>query len=99
MQAAPGWVDDFRLQVAARSPRLAECFVGLDKPGALRWTAAVNAKSGAVADHQIESVPPSPELQRGQHDCVVRILSNPNYTLRALQEEALPKSIALVIEF
>ncbi|MFL5320118.1 MAG: hypothetical protein ACJ790_10725, partial [Myxococcaceae bacterium] len=50
---APSWLDDFRLQVSARSPRLAECFKGSDRPGALRWTAAVNAESGTVSDHEL----------------------------------------------
>ncbi|APS00767.1 hypothetical protein [Pajaroellobacter abortibovis] len=31
-----------RLQVVARSPRIAQCLIGMDKPGALRWTSFVN---------------------------------------------------------
>lgn len=98
-QAPAAWLDDFRLQVAARSPRLAQCFTGTDKPGALRWTAALNADSGAVSDHQIEPIAPSGELKREQYDCLTRILSDPRYKLKPAVSEVLPDTIALVIEF
>src|SRR5262249_47730559 len=32
----PPWLDAFLLQVSARSPRIAECFTGSDRPGVLR---------------------------------------------------------------
>lgn len=97
--APPDWLEDFRLQVAARSPRLAQCFTGTDRPGALRWSASVNPESGAVSDHEAEPVGPGPELRREQRDCVVRTLSTPPYRLSARQRQELPTRISLVLEF
>ena len=98
-QAPPTWLDDFRLQVSARGPRLAQCFTGTDRPGVLRWTASVNPESGAVADHELEPLGPGAELKREQRDCVVRVLSSPTYRLNAPQAQVLPNRISLVIEF
>ena len=98
-RAAPNWLDDFRLQVAARSARLARCFTGAEKPGALRWTTSVNPDSGAVADHEIEPLGPGAELQGEQRQCVVQALANPAYKLAESQKQALPDRISLVIEF
>ncbi|WNG44442.1 hypothetical protein F0U60_10220 [Archangium minus] len=98
-QAPPTWLEDFRLQVAARSPRLAQCFTGTDRPGVLRWTASVNPESGAVADHELEPLGPGAELKREQRDCVVRALSSPTYRLSSQQAQVLPNRISLVIEF
>ncbi|WP_224367849.1 hypothetical protein [Hyalangium versicolor] len=98
-RASPDWIDEFRLQVAARSPRLAQCFTGSDRPGSLRWTASVNPRSGAASDHELEPVGASAELRPEQRDCVVRALSNPPYRLTAPQEESLPQRVGLVIEF
>jgi hypothetical protein len=98
-RASPAWIDEFRLQVAARSPRLAQCFTGLDRPGTLRWTASVNPRSGAASDHELEPIGASGALRREQHECVVRALSNPSYRLTAPQGESLPQRISLVIEF
>ena len=98
-QAAPTWLDDFRLQVSARGPRLAQCFTGTDRPGVLRWTSSVNPESGAVADHELEPLGPGAELKREQRDCVVRVLSSPTYRLSAPRAQVLPNRISLVIEF
>lgn len=97
--ASPTWIDEFQLQVAARSPRLAKCFTGIDRPGALRWSASVNPTSGAVSDHELEPVGVSVDLSPEQRECVVRVLSSPNYKLTAPEKEALPNRISLVIEF
>jgi hypothetical protein len=101
--ATPSWLDEYRLQVAARSPRLAECFTGAERPGALRWSASVNAASGAVSDHGLEPVGPGPSVQDSQRECVLRVLSNPPYKLNVPKEEAeqqkLPRRISIVIEF
>lgn len=97
--AAPTWIDEFQLQVAARSPRLAQCFTGIDRPGALRWSASVNPQSGGTADHELEPVGFSTELSPEQRECVVKVLSSPVYKLTAPQKEALPNRISLVIEF
>lgn len=98
-RASPDWIDEFRLQVAARSPRLAQCFTGSDRPGTLRWTASVNPRSGAASDHELEPIGASAELRREQRECVVGALSSPLYRLTAPQGESLPQRVSLVIEF
>lgn len=97
---APKWLDDFRLQVAARSPRLGACFTGTERPGALRWTTAVNPESGAVSDHLIEPLGTGGDLQNEQRTCVIRALSAPAYRLgAAAQKQGLPNRVSIVIEF
>lgn len=98
-RAPPSWLDDFRLQVAARSPRLSECFTGSVRPGALRWTSAVNAKSGTVSDHLIEPQGEGPGLQFDQIKCLQNVLTNPPYKLAAEQQASLPERVGIVIEF
>lgn len=107
-KAPPSWLEEFRIQVAARSPRLAECFKGSDRPGALRWTAAVNAESGAVSDHELEPLGTGSGgwgvmIGSEQRACLLRALSNPPYRLRAprtaAEKEALPNRVSIVIEF
>jgi hypothetical protein len=98
-RASAVWIDEFRLQVAARSPRLAQCFTGSDRPGTLRWTASVNPRSGAVSDHELEPVGASAGLRPEQHACVVSALSSPPYRLTAPEGESLPQRVGLVIEF
>lgn len=96
----PAWVEAFRLQVAARSQRLAQCFVGASKPGVLRWKASLTAETGAVFDHHLEAVAPSEELTAEQQRCVVNVLSNPGYSKLATTYAAvLPESVSLVLEF
>ncbi|WNG58351.1 hypothetical protein F0U59_29125 [Archangium gephyra] len=92
-------MDDFRIQVAARSPRLAQCFSGTERPGALRWTAAVNAASGSVSDHALEPVGTGGELSGKQRDCVQGVLSSPGYRLKPEQKQDLPGRVSIVIEF
>lgn len=98
-RAGPPWLEDFRLQVAARSGRLAQCFTGSERPGALRWSTAVDPESGAVADHEVEPVGPSAELSLDQRRCLVGVLSDPVYRLTDQQKQGLPSRISLVIEF
>ena len=95
----PSWLEEFRLQVAARSPRLAQCFTGSDRPGALRWTTAVNGQSGAVSDHGLEPVGTGGDLDGKQRECVLKVLSDPKYRLPSQSEATLPQRISLVIEF
>lgn len=96
----PAWVEAFRLQVAARSQRLAQCFVGASKPGVLRWKASLTAETGAVFDHHLEAVAPSEELTAAQQRCVVNVLSNPSYgKLATTYAAVLPESVSLVLEF
>lgn len=96
----PAWVEAFRLQVAARSRRLSQCFSGAAKPGALRWTAAINPDTGAVSDQKLEALPPSDDLTPAQRVCVVQVLSTPRYaSLVAAQAQSLPDNVSLVLEF
>jgi len=99
LREAPPWMDEYRLQVAARSVRLAKCFEGEARPGALRWIASVDPKSGAVSDHVIEPAGPGNELKRDQRECLLAALSSPPYRLTAAGEQALPDRVGLVIEF
>jgi hypothetical protein len=98
-RAAPGWLTEFRLQVAARSQRLAQCFRGAEGPGALRWTTSVNPESGAATDHELEPVGPHADLSREQRDCVVQVLTQPPYRIGAPRDQALPDRVSLLIEF
>jgi hypothetical protein len=98
-QPVPAWLDDFRLQVAARSARLAQCFTGSDRPGALRWSTSVNPENGAVSEHELEPVGQAAEIGGEQRACVLGVLSSPAYRLTEEQKQGLPKRISLVIEF
>lgn len=94
------WLDAFRLQVAARSPRLAECFQGTERPGALRWACAVNPDSGAVSDQSLEPLGASVELTREQRACLVRVLASPPYkSLTTSTGQPLPNRVSMIIEF
>lgn len=95
----PGWVDEFRMQVAARSPRLAQCFVGTDRPGALRWTSLVSLSTGAVGNHDFDPMGASASLSRAQLDCLEKVLSSPPYSLQGAVAEGLPERVSLVLEF
>jgi len=93
------WIGAFRMQVAARGPRLAECFVGADRPGALKWTASVEPTQGRVSDHLLEPTLMSDGLTREQQSCAADVLSEPTYTLDADGERATPARVSMVIEF
>ena len=92
------WIDAFRLQVAARSPRLAECFVGADQPGTLKWTVSVEPGSGRVSDHELEPTLDSADLTSEQRACVLGVLSDPPYRLGGA-ERSTPSRIGMAIEF
>lgn len=94
----PPWLAQFRLQVAARSPRLATCFNGVEKPGALRWTALVHARSGRVSESELEPALRGAELEDAQVECLVRGLSEPPYQLDA-GDESEARRVSLVFEF
>ena len=89
------WLAAFRLQVSARSPRLAACFVGTDGPGRLKWTTTVEPTQGVVSDHVLEPVLQSPELTGEQRGCVLEVLEEPRYHLAAGEGSR----VSLVIEF
>ena len=98
-RAVAGWVEQFQIQVVARSPRLAECFVGVDRPGALRWTCALNADSGAVSEHELEPVGAEVNVTAAQRQCVLDVLSKPGYALTDVPKQGLPQRIGFVLEF
>ncbi len=93
------WLAEFRMQVAARSPRLAECFTGIEQPGALRWTTSVEPVSGQVSEHDLEPTLASMELSRSQRECVIAVLVEPTYRLPTDGERSTPARVGLVIEF
>ena len=95
----PVWLDSFRLQVLSRSPRLAECFKGAERPGALRWSGAVSGAAGTVAEHSVEAVGGTYELSAEQRTCLVQVLSSPRYQLAPASTDDLPERVGLVIEF
>ncbi len=90
------WVASFRMQVAARSTRLAGCFVGTTRPGVLRWTALVDPVTGRVTDHELEPVLQSDQLTSAQRDCVLGVLEEPAYKIDA---EGGASRVGMVIEF
>ena len=96
----PTWIDAFRMQVAARSPRLARCFEGAERPGQLKWRVAVEPVSGQVSDSELEPMLLSDDLTRIERDCVMSVLSDPPYALKGDEEDpTLPTRVGLVIEF
>jgi hypothetical protein len=94
-----GWLDVFRLQVAARSPRLAACFNGTDRPGALKWTSLVSLQTGAVGSHEFEPLGLAAEVSETQLTCLKEVLSKPGYRLGDEDVEGLPERVSLVLEF
>lgn len=97
--APPLWLTSLRIQVAARSPRLAECFEGTTRPGTLRWSVAVDPDHGVVSDHEIEPTLAGQQLSTKQRRCVLGVLADPPYRLATGDEPATPTRVALVIEF
>ncbi|NCG22414.1 MAG: hypothetical protein GWP91_25645 [Rhodobacterales bacterium] len=95
----PPWIASFRMQVAARSPRLAECFVGTVTPGRLKWTSSVEPHDGHVSDHLLEPVLTSADLTRQERECVLDVLADPAYRLEVGEERATPSRVGIVIEF
>jgi hypothetical protein len=98
-QLPPDWIDELRLQATARSPRLAQCFAGTDRPGALRWVAALNPETGTVSDQELEPVGPRSTLTTEQRLCVARALADPAYRLSRPPAQPFPERVSLVIEF
>lgn len=98
--SARAWLDDFRLQVAARSPRLSDCFRGADNPGGLRWTCALSPADGATADHELEPLRGTVAVSKEQRECLVRALTNPAYRLQpGPGAPSTPVRVSMVIEF
>ncbi|MFT5586748.1 MAG: hypothetical protein ACI9VR_004350 [Cognaticolwellia sp.] len=93
------WLASFRLQVSARSPRLADCFVGAERPGRLRWNAAVDPVRGQVSEQRLEPVSAWDTLTQEQTDCVKGVLAEPAYTLDHGGAPSTPSRVSMVIEF
>jgi hypothetical protein len=94
------WLDEFRMQVAARSPKLANCFHGADKPGALRWTTELNPTSGQVSNHALEPIGGTLGLNQPQRECLVQALSEPRYRLQQPPgESSTPSRVSIMLEF
>ena len=96
---APSWLSQLRLQVAARSPRLARCFEGAVQPGRLRWTASVEPAGGRIQEHELEPILGPDALSGDQQDCAERVLSDPPYRLPEEAETSAPTRVSLIIEF
>lgn len=93
------WLAAFRLQVAARSPRLSECFVGAERPGRLRWTAAVDPVRGQVSEQQLVPVSAWDTLTAEQSECVQGVLAEPAYRLQPGDGPTTPSRVSMVVEF
>jgi hypothetical protein len=97
--AARPWLDAFRQQVTARGPRLARCFVGAGRPGALEWSAAVDPVSGRLSEVVVVPLLASDPLTAEQRACVVGVLSDPAYRLQAAPGETQPSRVGMTLEF
>jgi len=95
----PDWLQAFRLQVAARAPRLAPCFEGASAPGHLRWSAAVEPRRGTVSDHLLEPLLPEDVITTEARDCALAVLSDPPYRLPSEDAPTTPTRVALVLTF
>ncbi|HEY4222848.1 MAG TPA: hypothetical protein VGO62_15935 [Myxococcota bacterium] len=94
--AGPPWLAAFRLQVTARSTRLARCFSGVAKPGGLRWTATVDAANGTVSAQELEAI--DAILSDEQQQCLRKVLADPRYRLTS-DAKPTPSRISLLLEF
>lgn len=95
----PPWLDQFRLQVAARAPRLATCLNGADRPGALKLSGLVHAKSGRVTAAKVEPAFRGSTLSQRQLDCLVQKLVEQPYNLKDDDPEAAARRVSLIFEF
>lgn len=94
----PGWLEEFRMQVAARSPRLSRCFDGSSRPGAVRWSVGLDPQSGTVSDQKFEALAAG-DLTAAQQTCAEAVLAKPPYKIAALDPQSIPPTVSLVIEF
>lgn len=99
LSSVPPWLDAFRLQVAARSPRLARCFEGNERPGAMRLSALVNAGSGRMSEPAIEPAFRGADLTSTQEKCLLRVLASQPYKLGADAPQAASRRVSLIFEF
>lgn len=93
------WIDAFRLEVSGRSVRLSACFEGVERPGAVKWGAAIDPATGKVSDQSLEPTASTVDLTERQQTCLEQVLSNPPYRLATERISATPKRVSLVLEF
>ncbi len=93
------WLDAFQLQVSARGPLLAQCFVGAPAPGALRWSALVEPHSGRVSDATVTPTAATVALTGAQRACVLGVLAAPDYRLVPGETRSTPVRVGVVLEF
>ncbi len=101
---APTWLERFRMQVSSRSLKLASCFQGAERPGALRWSAALTPESGLVGDQLFERLGPGDDVSPAQRECLSRVLASPPYQLGGRTADggappSTPTRVGLVLEF
>lgn len=96
---APSWIEQLRIQVAARGPRLSTCFNDSEKPGALRWSTSVDAREGRVSQHRLAPVFDGAGLSDDQVECLTEILESPSYRLTPEEDDDQPRRVNLVFEF
>ena len=93
------WVANFKLQVAARSPRLATCFEGSEQPGALKWIATIAPAQGEVLNQDFETFLGAIEISKQQRACLEQVLKSPAYRLPKAKANSPSSRIGIVIEF
>lgn len=93
------WLAAFRLQVASRGTRLAACFVGAPRPGALKWTVAVEPRTGRVSDATLLPTLASDDLTSAQRECALDVLADPPYALDPATAPSTPSRVGIVVEF
>ena len=75
-------------------------FVGADRPGRLKWTAAMAPVDGRVSEHTLEPTVAEEVLTKQQKTCVIGVLSEPPYRLDVGEgKRATPSRVGMVIEF
>jgi len=92
------WLSAFRLQVAARSPRLSRCFEGVERAGAFKWSARVNSAQGIVSDHQLELLTGA-ALSKKIRTCLLKVFSEPPYQLPVQVKGPKSSRISMLMEF
>ncbi len=92
------WLVALRIQVAARGPRMARCFEGTDRPGALEWRAVVDVERGVVSDHAFEPVLDGAQLSKKLERCLIAVLADPPYSLPPSEEIGRPR-VSIIVEF
>lgn len=96
-RANPEWLAALRLQVTARSLELSRCFIGVEKPGALRWTTTIVPASGTATDSALEHMLRGVPLTTAQQACVLNALIQRPFRLDS--RDAVGTRVSLILEF